>query len=153
GTRGERNLNFMLFSQHKLFLLAGVVALPAAVFACSSSSGGGGGSGGGHTTKTCSSSAVTNACTDSADKAAPMTHNATIGDDVSNCTLINLSSTDAASMCLQTKDGLSKNCADCFATYGACAAQKCLSACTGDGGASAPACNMCLSMNCEPAFE
>jgi hypothetical protein len=53
-------------------------------------------------------------------------------------------------MCIQMKDGLSKGCADCFASYSGCGEQHCLSMCaTNPSGA---ACQMCIQMNCGASF-
>jgi hypothetical protein len=149
-----------------LLKLSALIAPAAILFACSSSSTGTTGAGGTSTsttgtggkatttTTTTGTGGATGACANSADEAALQTHQSTIGSDVSSCTLQNIVAGMAATAsCIESMDGLSMACADCFATYGGCGAMKCLTACTGDGGSSAPGCESCLATSCEPAFQ
>jgi hypothetical protein len=89
------------------------------------------------------------ACENMGDSIALMEHSS-VGMDVSICELNNIGNTSAVSTCIQMKDGLSKDCANCFAAYSDCGATKCLVEC-----APAPdstACQTCIQANCGSAF-
>jgi hypothetical protein len=120
-------------------------AAPVVIFACSSSSGTGG-----STTTTTTTTSTTGACTP-ADKVADGTSNFPY--EMVSCVRNNLTSgVSAIASCLQADAGLTPACSDCFATFGACSAMHCISACFSDAGPTADECTLCVQCNCGVAL-
>jgi hypothetical protein len=85
-----------------------------------------------------------------ADQAALAMHQGTLTGDVKNCTIGSAGNHAGQTMCLQMTDGLSMNCAGCFATYGQCGLMNCTTPCLADP--SGMPCQMCIQTMCGPAF-
>jgi hypothetical protein len=86
------------------------------------------------------------ACTDQADQSALGRNQATFVADMVACAVQSMGSLSASSACIQSRDKLSKACADCSAANGACALAHCAQEC-GDGTGSTP-CQQCVAQYC-----
>jgi hypothetical protein len=89
------------------------------------------------------------ACEDTSDSLALIEHSS-VANDVWKCELSNIGNMSAVAMCIQMLDGLSTGCADCFAAYSGCSAEKCLTMCAPAPDSSG--CQTCTQAECEPAF-
>ena len=112
-----------------------------------SSSGGGAPSSGGP----CVGGPPGMACTDKCDQMAILAHQYSIQPDVKSCTIQSLGNPNPA--CIAMMDGLSMECADCWAAAGHCGYQYCfvLAPCSSD--VNSAACNDCLAAHCDCAFK
>ena len=126
-------------------------SISSSISTTASSSGGGAPSASSSSGGPCLGGPQGKACTDTCDEMAIAAHQASIQDDVRACTVQSLGNPNPS--CIAAKDGLSKECADCWAAAGVCGYQHCFvfAPCSGD--VNSASCNACLHKNCDCAFE